>query len=122
MTRKPERVVDQKAGTMPYDTPTNAYEELTMSMRADEDYDVVIADEGLLVRGKLFAFLDGDELIVDLPESRARDLKQRGVAHTYRANGKASPDWVRVSDLQLWPELAREAHTYVGEPAVGGES
>lgn len=107
---------------MAYDTPTDAYKELTMSMRADEDYDVAIADDGLRVRGKLFAFLDGDDLVVDLPEARATDLKERGVAYTYTDGGKPSTDWVRVSDLQLWPELAREAHTYVGEPAVGGES
>jgi len=107
---------------MAYDTPTNAYQDLTASMRADEDYDVKITDDGLHVHGKLFAFLDGEDLVVDLPEARATDLKERGVAYTYTASGMASPDWVRVSDLQLWPELAREAHTYVGEPAVGGES
>ncbi len=107
---------------MAYDTPTNAYADLTMSMRADEDYDVAITPDGLLVRGKLFAFLDGDDLVVDLPEARATDLKDRGVAYTYTASGEPSRDWVRVSDLQLWPELAREAHTYVGEPAVGGQS
>lgn len=101
---------------------SNAYRELTLAMRADEDYDVAVTDKGLLVRGKLFAYLDGDDLVVEVSETRAKDLLERGVADVYITNVGPSPRWVRVSDLQLWPELAREAHTYVGEPPVGGES
>jgi hypothetical protein len=29
---------------------------------------------------------------------------------------------VRIRDLSLWSELTREAHEYVGEPPVGGQS
>jgi hypothetical protein len=103
-------------------SPVNAYRELRTSMRLDTDYDVVVSEQGLLVHGKLFAFPDGDDLVVEVSESRAKDLLERGVADPYLENGEPSSRKVRVSDLQLWPELAREAHNFVGEPAVGGES
>lgn len=107
---------------MTTDAAAQAYESLTIELAEDEDYDVDIAEDGLLVHGRLFAFLEGDDLVVEVPEARAKDLKARGVASAFRAAGHPTRDWVRVSDRQLWPELAREAHTFVGEPAVGGES
>ncbi|MEP6479028.1 MAG: hypothetical protein ABJB03_06530 [Rhodoglobus sp.] len=94
-----------------------AYENLTISMR-DED-GVTVEPDGLRVHGRVFAFRQGDDLVVELPIDRANDLVARGVAHRAPAEGR---DWVRVSDLQLWPELAGEAHEFVGEPAVGGDS
>ena len=66
--------------TMAHDDAARAYEDLTFSMSDDEDFDVAVAADGLLVRGKLFAFLEGDDLVVELPEVRAKDLKARGVA------------------------------------------
>jgi hypothetical protein len=104
------------------DAAAQDYKSLTIELAEDEDYDVDIAADGLLVHGKLFAFLEGDDLVVELPEARANDLKARGVAAAFRAAGHPTRDWVRVSDRQLWSELARESHTFVGEPAVGGES
>lgn len=76
----------------------------------------------LLVHGQLFAFRDGESLVVALPEDRAADLKQREVAFSYEAAKRPAGEWVCVTDRQLWPELAREAHDFVGEPATGGES
>ncbi len=107
---------------MTTDAAAQAYNSLTIELAEDEDYDVEIAADGLLVRGKLFAFLEEDDLVVELPEARADDLKTRGVASAFRAAGHPTRDWVRVSDRQLWSELARESHTFVGEPAVGGDS
>ncbi len=107
---------------MTTDAAAQAYNSLTIELAEDEDYDVDIAADGLLVHGRLFAFLEEDDLVVELPEARANDLKARGVAFAFRAAGHPSRDWVRVSDRQLWSELARESHTFVGEPAVGGES
>ncbi|WP_382307434.1 hypothetical protein [Herbiconiux sp. UC225_62] len=97
-----------------------AYELLTISLR-DED-GVAVTPDGLLVHGKLFAFLDGDDLVVELSEARSTDLKTRGVAEVFEDDGHPLRDWVRVSDIQLWPELAGEAHEFVGEPHVGGQS
>ena len=107
---------------MTSDAAAQAYDALTIELAEDEDYDVDIAADGLLVHGRLFAFLEGDDLVVELPEARANDLKARGVASVFRAAGHPTRDWARVSDRQLWSELARESHAFVGEPAVGGES
>jgi hypothetical protein len=76
----------------------------------------------LLVRGTLFAFLDGDNLVVDLPAPRASDLVERQQGTRFRLDGVKSRDLVSVRDRSLWSELTREAHEYVGEPAVGGQS
>ena len=99
------------------------YDAVTRELLMDEDYDVDLTPDGLLVHAKLFAFLDGDDLIVELSEARSADLRTRGVAEPFSgAHGGPSRNWVRVSDRQLWSELAREAHTYVGEPPVGRQS
>jgi hypothetical protein len=97
-----------------------AYDDLTLALR-DED-GVAITPDGLLVHGRLFVFREGDDLVVELPEARSIDLKTRGIARPFSGGGHPLRDWVRVSDVQLWPELAREAHEFVGEPPVGGES
>ncbi|MCU1528023.1 MAG: hypothetical protein JWP75_1786 [Frondihabitans sp.] len=97
-----------------------SFENLVLSL-GDED-GVTVGPTGLVVHGKLFAFLEDDDLVVEVPEARARDLVSRGVAQRFRSEGHPSRKWVRVSDRQLWDELAHEAHEYVGEPAVGGQS
>lgn len=97
---------------------TNAYDDLTVELAQDEDNDVTVTDEGLEVDGNLFAYLDGELLAVQLPEERAADLIERGVAEKH-ADGGA---WVTVADPELWLELAGESHAFVGEPAVGGQS
>jgi hypothetical protein len=84
--------------------------------------EVTESPDGLLVKGTLFAFLEDDDLVVELPFARSNDLVERGIAVKFALEGQKSRDWVRVSDQQLWPELAREAHEFVGEPAVGGDS
>jgi hypothetical protein len=98
----------------------DAYDELTFEI-AELD-GVAVQSDGLFVHGTLFAFLDGDDLVVELPLGRMGDLEVRGIAAPFVSERHPTRDWVRVSDQQLWPELAREAHEYVGEPAVGGQS
>ncbi len=105
---------------MASESAQRAYEGVIVSF--GEEDEVAVAEDGLLVRGKLFAFLEDDDLVVELPEARARDLVVRGVAAPFRAAGHPTRNWIRVSDLDLWPELARESHEFVGEPPVGGES
>jgi protein required for attachment to host cells len=99
---------------------TEAYENLTFTLAEAEG--VAVTDDGLLVHGKLFAYLEGDDLVVELPLGRADDLIARGVAKRVRSDDSSQRDWVRIDDEQLWEELAGEAHEYVGEPSVGGES
>lgn len=98
----------------------NAYDALTFEIAQLEG--VVVEPDGLFVNGKLFAFLLDEDLIVELPLGRMSDLEVRGVVQPFSSERHPTRDWVRVSDQQLWSELAREAHEYVGEPAVGGES
>ncbi|MGA1835542.1 hypothetical protein VD659_01295 [Herbiconiux sp. 11R-BC] len=97
-----------------------AYEDLVLSLREEDG--VAVTPDGLLVHGKLFVFLEGEDLVVELPEVRSTDLRTRGIASAFRAAGHPSREWVRVADRQLWPELARESHEFVGEPPVGGQS
>ena len=99
------------------------YAAVTRELLLDADVDVDQTPDGLLVHGRLFAFLDGVELVVDLPESRSADLRRRGIVVPFSGDaGGPSRNWVRVADRELWSELAREAHEFVGEPAVGRES
>ena len=83
---------------------------------------VTLTSDGLAVNGSLFAFRDGDDVVVDVSADRAADLIRRGMAAHYKHDGATSRDWVSVADLTLWSELVREAHEYVGEPPVGGQS
>jgi hypothetical protein len=91
---------------------------------ADPDDDVTDGSEGLLVKGSLFAFESEGALVVDLPEQRARDLVERGVAEPGRTERAAKGRWVTVAaaSSEDWLELATEAHQFVGEPAVGRQS
>jgi hypothetical protein len=97
-----------------------AYDDLTFEVRR---YDgVAVRPDGLYVYGRLFAFLVDDDLVVELALPRMGDLEARGIVVPFESEQHPTRDWVRVSDRQLWSELAREAHEYVGEPPVGGES
>ncbi|MBG6239994.1 hypothetical protein IWX78_002985 [Mycetocola sp. CAN_C7] len=104
------------------DSAKAVYSIVALELLQDEDVDVDLTPSGLLVHGKLFAFLHGSELVVDLPVERAQDLRIRGVAEAFTGDGITSRTWVRVSDRELWSELAREGHQFVGEPAVGRQS
>lgn len=97
-----------------------AYENLVLEFREEDG--VTVESDGLLVHGTVFAFLSGDELVVDLPAARASDLVEREQGTRFRIEGAKSRDLVRVRDRSLWSELTREAHEYVGEPPVGGQS
>ena len=105
------------------DSPVPSFEVLAAQLLEDPDLDVSVTATGLHVHGRLFAYLDGAELALDLPEDRANDLVGRGVATAVPA-GRSEPKgaWVRIADAEDWPELASEAHQFVGEPAVGRES
>jgi len=104
------------------ETPQQVFTDVAYALRGDPDDDVTSDHDGhLRVRGKVFAQLHGDRLLVDLPRSRAEDLIARGIADV--AEGPdARGVWVAVQDTDDWLELATEAHQFVGEPSVGRES
>lgn len=99
------------------------FESVAEELLRDPDDDVSLTTTGLHVHDRLFAYPDTEGLVVDLPAGRADDLVGRGVAEPVAA-GRAEPRgaWVRIGDPEDWPELASEAHQFVGEPAVGRES
>lgn len=106
-------------------TPAEAWQLFDLvagALAADPDDDVTSEGERLLVHGRVFAFLDGDHIVVDLPASRAEDLVGRDVAADATGPSAARGRWVAIADPEDWAELATEAHQFVGEPAVGGES
>lgn len=100
----------------------DAYDRMVITLSADPDDDVTVTDDGLLVRGRLFAFRRGDALVVDLDPARAADLVARRMVAFAEARDQAKGTWVSIRDLEDWTELATEAHQFVGEPAVGGDS
>ncbi|MBM7503273.1 hypothetical protein ACFPER_07305 [Agromyces aurantiacus] len=105
------------------DDVQSTYDAVANELLEDADFDVDATPDGLLVKGRLFAFLDGGQLVVDLPAGRSSDLQQRGIVEPFHSTrGGDSRTWVRVADRELWSELAREAHEFVGEPPVGRES
>jgi hypothetical protein len=105
------------------DRASVAFDLLVSQLMDDPDLDVSVTATGLHASGQLFAYLADDALVVDLPRSRAADLVGRGVA-TSVAAGRTEPkgSWVAIADEEDWPELASEAHQFVGEPAVGMDS
>jgi len=96
------------------------YEELAFELKVEDG--VTVVENELLVHGTIFAFLDGDDLVLELPEARAGDLTARAVAERYSSHHHPTRNWVRVADREIWPELLRESHEFVSEPPVGGES
>jgi hypothetical protein len=101
-------------------TAKDAFYNLRFSI-ADAD-GMLERSDGLYVHGKIFASLIDDDLLLELPPERIKDLEKRGLARPYVVKRDPTRSWVRVSDVQIWDELAREAHEYVGEPLVGGQS
>lgn len=101
---------------------SQAFVDLEGALLSDPDDDVAVDGDRFTVKGTLFAFRDGDALVVDLPPQRAGDLLDRDVATPEDGGPEAKGRWVRVADREDWVELATEAHQFVGEPAVGRDS
>ena len=98
-----------------------AFTAVSDALLGDPDDDVQLEGTQLTVKGTVFARLEGDELLVVLPASRAADLVSRGIAGPAR-DGASSGAWVSIHDVENWVELAGEAHQFVGEPPVGRQS
>jgi hypothetical protein len=97
------------------DTAAETFLNLTIDLVDSGDGVTAHGDE-LQVHAKPFARLLGDELSVLLPPARVSDLETRGIA-----SGRDG-DWLLFASRELWSEMAREAHEYVGEPPVGHQS
>jgi hypothetical protein len=99
-----------------------AFTAVSDALLSDPDDDVQLDGSRLSVKGTVFARLEGDDLMVDLPASRAADLVSRGIASRAETDATAAGAWVVIRDPENWVELAGEAHQFVGEPPVGRQS
>ena len=99
-----------------------AFTAVSEALLSDPDDDVQLEGTRLSVKGRAFARLVDDELLVDLPTARAADLVSRGIADRAEGDATAVGAWVAIHDSENWVELAGEAHQFVGEPPVGRQS
>ena len=71
---------------------------------------------GLRVRGKIFAMLAGDSLVVKLPKDRVDELVASGVAARFDpGHGRVMKEWaiVPVGEADDWERLAADAFAFV---------
>lgn len=75
---------------------------------------------GLRTNGAIVAFLGGDRLIVKVPQDRAAELVDDGLAEPVTMGTRTMREWVAVpmaaspgETADRWTPLAREALTYV---------
>ena len=75
------------------------------------------ASPGLRVRGRIFAMLAGDGLVVKLPKTRVDELESSGVGARFDpGHGRVMKEWVAVpvGHGAEWEQLAAEAFDFVG--------
>jgi hypothetical protein len=71
--------------------------------------------DSLMVKGKLFAAVRGEVLMLKLPAERVTALIAGGQGAPFDANkGKPMKEWVLANMSADWEALAREAMTFVG--------
>jgi len=76
----------------------------------------LFASVGLRVRGKIFAMVVRDRLVVKLPKARVDELVARGMAERFDpGHGRLMKEWAVFGGKKpTWASLAREAFEYVG--------
>jgi hypothetical protein len=72
-----------------------------------------LSNEGLMVNGKLFAFLLRGKLIVKLPVERVAEVIAAGTGAAALMGSRTMKQWVEVTADVDWPQLARESYDCV---------
>jgi hypothetical protein len=76
------------------------------------------SNPGLRVRGKIFAMLSGDRLVVKLPQERVDELVDAGIGRRFdpRRDGRLMNEWVTVpiQPARQWRLLVGDAMRFVG--------
>ena len=103
-------------------TPYLAFDRLSAQLLDDPDRDVTVDGTTLLVDGRQFAYLDGASLVVRLPADRADDLLHRNIGELGPFDSDEGESWIRITDMEDWPELACEAHEFTSGRMPGGQS
>lgn len=72
----------------------------------------------LKVKGKIFAMLIGDAVVLKLPKARVDDLVERSLGTRFdpRKNGREMKEWIVLESPENAVDLARDAHRFVGKP------
>ncbi|MFI6316311.1 hypothetical protein ACIBG8_02265 [Nonomuraea sp. NPDC050556] len=75
----------------------------------------ILANEGLTVNGKLYAFCSRDRLIVKVPLERARALLSDGTAEPVEMGKRRMKEWVAFTSPQEeeWRAFMAEALAFV---------
>ena len=72
-----------------------------------------LSNEGLMVHGKLFAFLLRGQLIVKLPVERVAEVIGAGTGAPATMGTRTMKQWLEVTREADWAQLARESYDYV---------
>jgi hypothetical protein len=96
-------------------TPAERYDGLCDSMLREPDVTIgrALSNEGLMVRGKLFAFLRNGVLVVKLPGARIDGLAADGRAVRALMGKRVMKEWVELAAEADWAALAAESRGYV---------
>ncbi len=84
--------------------------------RPDVDIGPMFGSEGLRIRGKIFAFVGyRGGLVVKVPEARADEIVNDGVAERMVMRDREMREWLAVGrgEHEHWPPLIAEAFAYV---------
>ena len=75
-----------------------------------------LQNQGLMVDGKLFAFLKGEQLILKLPAKTIDDLIVSHDAIRFeRGQGKPMREWICLPAhvTSAWPDLTKQAYDFL---------
>jgi hypothetical protein len=79
----------------------------------------MFSSTGLGIRGKIFAVVTHSaSLMVKVPEARADELDESGIARRMVMRGRAMREWVEMPPERgetAWGELLAEAYAYLDE-------
>jgi hypothetical protein len=101
-------------------TPQGRYAALVEAFLGDRDVEQSgrgFGSDALKVRGKIFAMLAGERLVVKLPRQRVDALVASGDGERFdpRRDGRLMKEWLALAPTSQidWLTLAREARAFV---------
>jgi len=89
--------------------------------RGDVERRRMFGHDGLTVRGRFFAFLDGDRLLLKLPRVKMGALLAEGHATSAESVSPTMTNWVAIpygSRAADWDALMDEARVFVSQSAA----
>jgi hypothetical protein len=83
---------------------------------ADVSLGKMLKAESIQVKGKSFAYLGTDGLVVKLPADRVSEMEELKVGKRLIVGKRTMKEWLVVADTQSdrWPDLVAEAQQFVG--------